>query len=105
MVNETLKTKAQLLHKIAAERINKFYESDIKFIEDIVNNIKCGNIIDIRDKNLIKVEQLLFIEEGSLDNITEFITQLSLTNPEIKVVIYKHGYNTPEIKYTKNIDK
>ena len=42
------------------------------------------------------VEKFIFVEDGSVD-ADELMENLSLTNPEIRVVVYRQGARSPEL--------
>jgi len=46
------------------------------------------------------VEKFIFVEDGSVD-VDELIESLNMTNPEIKVVVYRQGARSPELVEVK----
>lgn len=45
---------------------------------------------------IIPYEKFLFIEDGSVD-VLDLVEELSKTNPEIKVIVYRQGSIQPRL--------
>jgi hypothetical protein len=46
------------------------------------------------------IQKFIFVEDGSVD-VDELIEGLEMSNPEIKVVVYRQGANPPELVEVK----
>ena len=64
-------------------------DKDLRAIADRV-------VIDIQRNHNTKVEKFLFVEDGSVD--LDELGAISITNPEIKVIVVRQGGRVPELR-------
>ena len=57
--------------------------------------------LDEYEKEHTPIKKFMFVEDGSVDT-DELIEKLEMTNPEIKVVVYRQGSMAPLIVNTKD---
>ena len=62
---------------------------------DQIRTIVSNYMYDV-DNEPRPVEKFMFVEDGSVD-ADELTESLNLTNPEIKVIVYRQGGRTPEL--------
>lgn len=51
---------------------------------------------EIKERNEMPIKKFMYIEDGSVDT-DELIEELERTNPEIKVIVYRHGSQPPKL--------
>lgn len=76
---------------------------DFKFVPlgiltRFVDDIRAREEQERKDEELKKpIKKFLFVEDGSVD-CDKLIEDLSMKNPEIKVVVYRQGAREPQLK-------
>lgn len=76
--------------------MDKFIRIDM--IKRIYDEIKKEyEMIEFQKSTHQSKKKFLFVEDGSVDT-DALIEELHITNPEIKVVIYRQGTDKPELK-------
>ena len=82
---------------------NKFFNNHTHISDDersyVISNIIDDIITTIKNTNFKEVEKFLFVEDGSVD--LDELDSLTITNPEIKVLVVRQGGRVPEIKEAK----
>lgn len=123
---EELKIKEALMNEIFVDLFKTVSESQVpcsKIVEDIyaaesaedMNYVKTvGGTLMVPVMEILKLQEkwahklqmekdfapktkLLFVEDGTVD-FDELTDELSLTNPEIKCVLYRQGGNIPRLE-------
>lgn len=56
----------------------------------------CLHQITVEEQENTAKKKIMFVEDGSVDT-DELMESLAITNPEIKVVVYRQGSRPPEI--------
>lgn len=77
----------------------------LKLSINIIKNEMRLNEMHQKEQEKLKqpIKKFMFVEDGSVD-AKSLIFELSQTNPEIKVIVYRQGSNKPEI-LENNYDK
>lgn len=90
------KSELLLLLNFFRERVEKSVGDGDAIDPDIFKKELEGVVNYIEDSYAnAPAKQLLFVEDGSVD-LDELQVNLSKSNPEIKVVVYRQGSRTPE---------
>ena len=51
---------------------------------------------EIKERNEMPIKKFMYIEDGSVDTDT-LIAELEITNPEIRVIVYRQGSQPPKL--------
>jgi hypothetical protein len=71
------------------------------FINEVLRDLEAEKI---REESKKPIEKFMYIEDGSVDT-DELIAELEITNPEIKVIVYRHGSQPPHLFDIQSNDK
>lgn len=94
---------AKSVAEIVIDNQNGDAPTDFKFVPlvaltDLINDVRAREQEEKdREQYTKPVKKFLFVEDGSVDcdKLTE---DLSIKNPEIKVVVYRQGAREPQLK-------
>ena len=78
---------------------NKYTHIDTNETSYVISNIVDDIVNSIKNANFKTIEKFLFVEDGSVD--IDELGSLSITNPEIKVIVVRQGGRVPELKEVK----